>query len=209
MNEPLSIRAPVIETTLADGTELRIRSIMPEDRDELTRRIAEASPETRFRRFFSPTFVPSEAMLRYLTEVDGERHAALVALVPTDDMKGWVGVGVARYVREDSAPSGDPVAEAAVTVLDGYQARGIGTRLMLELAALARQNGIVRFRAHVVKGNTLVQGMLLEHGAQAVAADDEAATFDVLIEKPGYWRELIRQAASTLAFVIGRRRDRE
>lgn len=82
-------------------------------------------------------------MLRYLTEVDHRDHEALVALA--DDH----GVGVARFVRTK-----DPeVAEAAVTVVDDWQGKGLGTALLELLARRARQEGIHRFSAVVLAQN--------------------------------------------------------
>ena len=49
------------------------------------------------------------------------------------------GVGVARYVRELDRPH---VAEAAVTVVDAWQHRGLGGKLLRRLCARATENRI-------------------------------------------------------------------
>ena len=70
--------------------------------------------------------------LRYLTEVDQHDHVALVAF-DGDDL-----VGVARFVRRDGTDS----AEAAVTIVDEWQGRGLGTALANLLAERAREEGV-------------------------------------------------------------------
>jgi RimJ/RimL family protein N-acetyltransferase len=52
-------------------------------------------------------------------------------------------VGLARFVRDEEAPE----AEVAFEVVDAWQGNGIGRRLVEELAAKARRQGILRFRA--------------------------------------------------------------
>ena len=66
----------------------------------------------------------SPAELRYFTEIDHHDHEALGAV----DRANGRGVGVARYVRslEDSQ-----TAELAVTVVDEWQGRGLGTELVV------------------------------------------------------------------------------
>ena len=77
----------------------------------------------------------SEAMVRYLTDVDHHDHEAVVALDAATDE----GVGVARYVRDPERPTR---AEAAVTVTDDWQGRGLGTLLLELLAVRAREEGV-------------------------------------------------------------------
>jgi GNAT superfamily N-acetyltransferase len=79
-------------------------------------------------RFFNAPDHLSTRLLDYLLAVDGIDRCALAAFAIDDD--GEPGVAIARYVRNRDDPSS---AEAAVTVLDAYQSRGIGTALMHRL----------------------------------------------------------------------------
>jgi GNAT superfamily N-acetyltransferase len=79
-------------------------------------------------------------MVRYLTEVDHHDHEAIVAL----DEESGEGIGVARYVRTRERPE---VAEVAVTVVDDWQGRGLGTRLLEVVSARAREEDIRSFTA--------------------------------------------------------------
>ncbi len=85
-------------------------------------------------------------MVRYLTEIDHHDHEALVAV---DEATGE-GVGVARYVRD---PQRGDVAEVAVTVIDDWQGRGLGTLLLEVISARAREKGITTFTALMLASN--------------------------------------------------------
>ena len=58
-------------------------------------------------------------------------------------------VALANYVRLRDPAS----AEVAFTVADAYQGRGIATRLLEQLAALAAARGIERFVGEVMADN--------------------------------------------------------
>ncbi|MCH7584511.1 MAG: GNAT family N-acetyltransferase [Acidobacteria bacterium] len=145
------IRSRTVEIQLRDSTPVVIRPIVPEDRDRLRQGLERLSPRSRFLRFLGPISQLSEKELGYLTEIDYKDHFAWVALA--QDEPGAPGIGVARYIRD----RGDSdIAEAAVTVVDAYQGRGLGTVLIEVLADTAQENGIRRFRGYVSGENRLV-----------------------------------------------------
>lgn len=153
------------EARLADGTRIRIRPIVPDDKRALADGFARLSPASRYRRFMSPIDELTPAMLRQLTEIDYVDHFAWIAFAI--DGGGDTGAGVSRYVRLAGEPA---VAEAAVTVIDDFQGRGLGTLLLQALGAVAIQNGIERFRGYVLEDNRQMRQILEESGA-AVAHD--------------------------------------
>ena len=132
---------------LRDGTRLLVRHIRPTDKRILNAGFEHLSDETRRKRFLAPKPRLTAADLRYLTEVDGRDHAALIAL-RLDDWKRPV--AVARYVRLREDPA---TAEVAITVDDEYQGRGIGRRMGVLLADEAARNGIKRFSAEILGEN--------------------------------------------------------
>ena len=132
---------------LRDGTRLLVRHIRPTDKRLLEAGFEHLSDETRRRRFLAPKPRLTGADLRYLTEIDGHDHVALIALRLDDWQRP---VAVARYVRLREDPA---TAEVAVTVDDEYQGRGIGRRLGMLLADEARANGITRFSAEILGEN--------------------------------------------------------
>lgn len=80
------------------------------------------------------------------------------AVAATDRETGRT-VGIARFVRDTDAPE----AEIAFEVVDDWQGRGLGRALLQALSALAREEGILRFRALIAFGNApafaLVRGL--------------------------------------------------
>ncbi|HWH45822.1 MAG TPA: GNAT family N-acetyltransferase [Thermoleophilaceae bacterium] len=147
---------------LADGSEVRIRPIRPDDKQLLSDGLAHLSPETVYRRFLSPKPSFTRGELRYLTEVDGCDHFALVATLPGPERI----VGVARMVRL----AGDPrSAEVAVVVADSLQGQGLGRELATRIADEARARGIGRFQATFLSSNVPAR-RLMERIAERVAA---------------------------------------
>jgi RimJ/RimL family protein N-acetyltransferase len=132
---------------LTDGTVVRIRPIEPGDKVRLVEGLRRLSRETIRKRFLAakPRFSTSE--LRYLTEVDGVAHIALVAVLDADPE---VLVAVARSVRLRDRPD---TAEMAIVVGDPWQGRGLGRALALALADAAAATGIRRFTATMLADN--------------------------------------------------------
>jgi GNAT superfamily N-acetyltransferase len=139
-----------IVVRLRDGSCARVRQIRASDAEPLRAGFERLSEDSRYARFHLAGSTLSEPLARYLTQVDHHDHEALVAIA---DRAG--GVGVARYVRSRHDPR---AAEAAVTVLDQWQRRGVGSALLALLAARARKAGIRRFTALMLAENrTLIE----------------------------------------------------
>ena len=139
---------------LADGTEVLVRPIAPDDKPRLATGLSLLSEESVRRRFLSPKPRFSAAELRYLTEVDGHDHAALVAVLPEQPDQL---IAVARYVRLREDPA---TAEFAIVVGDPHQRRGLGKLLGTLLAEEARAHGVRRFTATVLADNLPAQRLI-------------------------------------------------
>ena len=157
-----------MEVALKDGTRARIRPIRPQDRCRLALAHSNLSPETVYRRFLAPKPRLTGSELRYLTEVDGHDHVALVA-VPLEAPDRIV--AVARFVRDREDPE---LAEFAFVVGDPYQGKGLGGHLARVLAAEASRLGVRRLRAVTLSDNvavrrlieTITEGLASRHTAQ-------------------------------------------
>jgi nucleotide-binding universal stress UspA family protein/RimJ/RimL family protein N-acetyltransferase len=146
-----------LRISLPDGGAAAVRPIEASDRDALRAGFERLSPESRYRRFFTPMPKLSNRDLDYLTQIDHHGHEALIAL---DETSGDI-VGVARFVR-----TGPEEAEPAIVVADDWQGRGLGQRLLTALADRAREEGVQRFRAPVLAENEAalrLLGTLGEH----------------------------------------------
>jgi GNAT superfamily N-acetyltransferase len=159
----------------SDGTQLYVRHIKPSDKEMLAAAWRELSPRSQYRRFLSAKPVLTKPDLRYLTEIDGHDHVALVA-VRLDEPNRLV--AVARYVRLGDDPE---AAEVAVTVGDAMQGKTIGKQLGVLLADEARGRGITRFTAALLAENrpalrlmsTMTDRLVshIDHGVTDVVAD--------------------------------------
>jgi RimJ/RimL family protein N-acetyltransferase len=152
---------------LNDGTKVEIRPIRADDGERLRLAHERLSPETRYRRYLGakPTLSPDDT--RYLVEVDGADHVALVATDTVDGEPGAI-VAVARFVRLPHDPT---AAEFAIVVGDAYQQHGLGSELVRRLAAAALERGVNRFRATTLADNVGVLALL-----HAVAAPGQMTT---------------------------------
>jgi GNAT superfamily N-acetyltransferase len=131
---------------LRDGAQVLVRQGTSADRELLVRSFERLTPESRYRRFLAPMPELSEQMLRTLTEIDHHDEEAIVAV----DAETAEGLGVARYVRSKVRRD---LAEVAVTVIDDWQGRGLGTLLLRVLSARAREEGISSFAALILATN--------------------------------------------------------
>jgi RimJ/RimL family protein N-acetyltransferase len=144
----------VTRHVLKDGTRVTIRPIEPGDKQELQDGLHRLSDEAVQRRFLVPKARFTKAELRYLTEVDGHDHVALVA-----ESERWPGmiVAVARYVRLNDDPD---TAEAAIVVADTLQGQGLGTLLAERLADAAIVHDVQRFTAEMLGDNRPAQRLM-------------------------------------------------
>lgn len=146
---------------LRDGTPVLIRPVVPGDKDHLRDSVARLSETSRYRRFFAFVKALSDDQLQYLTEIDYRDHMAWIAFDITTP--NGLPLGVARYIRLESEPSS---AEAAVTVVDSHQGRGLGTLLLASLCRTAKDNEIDSFVAYVLDDNEPMLRIFRDLGAR-------------------------------------------
>jgi acetyltransferase len=133
---------------LTDGTTIGIGFVGPEDEERLLSGFKKLSPQTKLYRFHCSKQELSKNEKNYLLNIDNVNHLGIGAV---DLDKSYdVGIGLARYIKEKEDPTR---AEAAITVIDDYQNRGIGTYLFKELLVYANKNGIRTLTSYVLKEN--------------------------------------------------------
>ena len=159
---------------LRDGSVVRIRPIVLEDKERIRTGLSRLSPESRYARFMAPVDELSDKQLRYLCDVDQRDHIALGALSADDETDP--GYGVARCIRLKEEPT---VAEVAVTVVDDMHGNGLGTLLLGVLAQAARRQGIVTFRAYVLGDNRGMIQIFKQLGAETTEVSGGVVTLDV------------------------------
>lgn len=141
----------------------------------LTDGFARLSEESRRSRFLSGKPTLSEAEVRRFTDVDHHHHEAIGALSLLDGR----GVGIARYIRRADHPE---AADVAVTVVDDWQGRGLGTALLRRLSERAGQEGIERFTALASADNEAVLGLMRSlGGARQTRRDSGSVEWEITL----------------------------
>ena len=165
---------PGSRAVLRDGSRVLIRPVRSTDAPLLADGFTRLSATSRWMRFLTPKKELSPAELRYFTDLDHHDHEALGAL----DHGNGRGVGIARYIRH----AGDPyAANIAVTVVDEWQGRGLGTELLARLSDRARQEGIHRFTALVAAENVPVARLLGSMCARLTGRESNTLEYEIAL----------------------------
>jgi acetate---CoA ligase (ADP-forming) len=146
------VATDVADVILRDGRTLRLRPPRREDADGLLEFFGGLSERSLYRRFHGFPQI-GEQLVEPLLEPDWDERGALLATLAEED--GESVVAVANFVRLRDRT----LAEAAFAVADAHQRRGIGTRLLEQLAERAAGVGIESFVAEVLPGNQDMLGV--------------------------------------------------
>ena len=157
---------PVLSDPGCQRGLVAVGRLSPGDRHAVREVFEGLSERSRRLRYHGPKPRLPEAEVDALADVGHDGREAVGAF---DLVTGEV-VGLARFVRDGKDPSS---AEVAFEVVDPCQGNGVGSRLLGELASLARHNGVERFVAHVAAGNESALALLrrVGHVARASFAD--------------------------------------
>jgi len=159
---------------LRDGSKVWIRQVHRADAPLLAEGFTRLSDASRRMRFLQSKDELTAAELRYLTDLDHHDHEALGAL----DRPGGRGVGIARYIRDDDDPQ---AAEIALTIVDDWQGRGLGTELLTQLSDRARAAGIRRLTALVSADNRAMTALLRTSRARLVDRDASTMEYEITL----------------------------
>ena len=131
----------VRDVLIRDGSALRLQAPSPTDLDDIKQFYDGLSAESRYLRFHGAA--ASESAAQAAVQAQGEDRVTLIARF------GGRVVAVAGFegLREPR------VAEVAFAVADDFQNRGVGTRMLEQLAEIAAERGIQRFDAEVLFSN--------------------------------------------------------
>jgi len=156
---------------LRDGSMVEIRQVACGDAALLADGFARLSVRSRRSRFMRDKNRLTEAELRFLTCIDHHDHEALGALGPDGR-----GVGVARYIRDAEEPR---AAELAITVVDDWQGRGLGSKLLALLCERALTEGVYWFTAEVASDNHVSSRLVRNAGGVLVAEERGVREYEI------------------------------
>jgi acetyltransferase len=135
--------------TLADGRDLLLRPILPEDEPALRAGVRRNPPEFLRMRFFQPIKELTHAMATPLTQIDYHREMALVLADP-DKPPGEANVWA--VVRITADPDNEK-AEYAIIVDHSLTGLGLGPMLMRRIIDYAKDRGIKEIWGEVLREN--------------------------------------------------------
>ncbi|MEE4263778.1 MAG: bifunctional acetate--CoA ligase family protein/GNAT family N-acetyltransferase [Desulfobacteraceae bacterium] len=138
-------------TRTGTGIDIFVRPIRPEDAPLLVGLFESLSPRSVYLRFFAPMKRLPHSMLTLFTQIDYDRHIALVALSESESKEEMLGVARIIYGRNLKE------AEFSVAVADKWQGQGIGAALLQRCLTIAGDRGLEKVTGVVLAENT---GML-------------------------------------------------
>ena len=142
----------VRDVLLRDGSTLRLQAPGRADYEDIRAFYEQLSPRSSYFRFHG--IGRADLVARAAVESSGIGRVSLIA------RHGGRVIAACSYegLREPG------VAEIALAVADGEQGRGIGTRMLEQLAAIGAERGVRRFDAAVLSENRVMLGVFRHAG---------------------------------------------
>ena len=158
---------------LADGTNITIRPIRPEDAELVQRFVHDLSEESKYFRFMNSMQELTETMLVRFTQIDYSREMALIAVCVEHGKD--VELGVARYAIN---PDGQ-TCEFALAVADSMQGKGLGQKLMVAMMEAARTRGMSVIEGEVLSNNHKMLKLMSRLGFSRKISDEDSGIIEV------------------------------
>ena len=156
-SEAVAVEIQAYDVILRDGSTLRLRPPAAADGPALLRLFQGLSPTSLHLRFHGmPAVTPG--LVEPVLEPDWDERGALIGTLAGDGAERVVAVATYDRLRDPAK------AEVSFAVADDLQGRGIGTRLLEQLAALAAAHGVERFVATVLPENAAMLRVFSDAG---------------------------------------------
>ena len=168
----------LFHTSLRDGTPLLVRTVRPSDRAALVEGFAHLSERSRIFRFMAPIRnLKEEDIARFTLDGTPDRYAVGALDLGTNPPTP---AGIARFERLERSPD---EAEMAVTIVDAYQRRGLGTLLFAAVALVAAEAGVRAFIAIVHGENHDMARLMRKLGGAATSVPGMGYEFRIPIDR--------------------------
>lgn len=169
IDESVNKELAEIAVTVRDGRRVTLRAVHPDDRDACQAAFDRLCAEARYTRFFAPQKELPREMLEHTVHPVPGRELVLVA--NRRDESGETIVGGARYVADRAHQA----CEFAITLSDDWHGVGLASRLMRELIAAARANGLARMEGFVLADNRPMLRLARRLGFESAASSEGPA----------------------------------
>lgn len=157
---------------LRDGTPMLLRPMKPEDEPLVFDFLNRCSDETIYFRYFRLIKNWTHEMLIRFTQNDYDRELGLMAVAQPPSPE--VMMGVSRLVMDADHQTG----EFAVIVGDPWQGKGLGPKLLEQLIAVARDQGVQLLWAEVLAGNKPMLELAKKAGFSVKGRADEVVRIE-------------------------------
>jgi acetyltransferase len=165
---------------MRDGTQVRIRPIHSNDEPLMVKFHATLSDRTVYMRYFTPLSLARrtahERLVR-ICDTEFEREIVLVAQregPEAGERRDILGVARLNKLKTEGE------AEIAVLVADEHQHKGLGTELLRRLIGAARDLGVSRIIAEMLRDNLAIQTIFKRLGFQLRLRHDPGSVRAVL-----------------------------
>lgn len=141
---------------LKDGTDITIRPIRPEDACDEQAFIGCLLPNTQYQRYMGYIHELTPDMLIGITQIDYDRDMALIAVCRNNNQEEII--GLAQYFLYPNCET----CELGLVIADNWQGKGIGTKLLNSILAIAKDKGIKTITGIVLANNETMLNLLAE-----------------------------------------------
>jgi RimJ/RimL family protein N-acetyltransferase len=163
---------------LGDGRRIFVRPISPDDELQIRDLLAHVSKQDLRLRFFDSIKEFSHQFVAELTDIDGLRAMALVAI---DEASGAM-LGVVRLHTDALRDTG----EYAILLRSGLHGRGLGWDLMQLIIEYARSQGLSRIDGQILQENSVMLKMCRELGFEVKTDAEDRGECKVSLVLEGY-----------------------
>ena len=171
--EPTTVLKWQRHLVLGDGWRIFIRPIRPDDEPLMRDQLAHVSKQDLRFRFLDSIREFSHQFLARLTDIDGVRAMAFVAI---DEASGEM-LGVVRLHCDSIHEAG----EYAILLRSDLKGRGLGWALMQLMIEYAKSLGLSRIEGQVLAENSVMLKMCRELGFQVKTAPADRGVCDVTL----------------------------
>ncbi len=177
------------------GMKFHIASLTPADRAHIQAGLKYMSHESIRNRFMGSKRDFTEKELDYLTSLDGLNHYAVGVEEAEAPHRG---VGVIRMVRSES--DGEE-AEVAITIIDDYQKKGLGSVLLDVLFLAAKERKVSKFSFTFFAQNEGIMKLIEKKGVPLVIRSHDSVRMVLKLNEMN--EEMIKSRVRSILPEIG------
>jgi acetyltransferase len=160
----------------ARGERLRFRLARPSDEARTREAFDTLSHETRHNRFMAAVNEIPADILASLRHPDRSRELMVVCLRIDAGGREVEAVGAARLMHGAPGSTG----EIGIVIVDAWQRRGVGAKLLRTLIQNARRRGLAQVRGHVLATNEPMLSLARSLGFSIADSSDEGARVKII-----------------------------